>query len=885
MSILTPTQQPASSTSDQDPSTTMGPADELLDLQRHQLVTQLLSAMEEPETTSATSPIMDLSDAVYRFDPFSEEAAKYDSDKNDDLINQINWEDPSSFFENLNLPRPLSYPSADEVRKESYERSTKVLSAWESLSKIVERHEDRIQKRWRQKSQPKRRQVLLAIWPDVPKMHRPDFHAFKRGLREEARDSYLWPYINLEDLEKPRPLLLFLNARGRQHPRSFVHADFNAQDLGHGSGVVRSAFLNLHTMMFTGGTTPETYGRLIPWGESMDNEAMRWASNGQGFHPGFGLLALEIQQRLYEFLLECCYQLLHDIPRESLIADFPVLPELTVKDEGDWTSLTAIAGDAPYRLPASLDLQSLEDLVDAKYSAAEDHLLALREDPGYFADVVNHYREHRQEILRDTNGKLHPTLNPYPHTLFWNRVLQNVVAEAYLGLETWDSLRALLTNLRQLQSKYADRISPEKDLPKEFYDELVKVRYFLEQLTSGPVGQLKAAVPASPPLRSLFEREPQIPGTSKMRVSSRPHRTMTDAQSELLWILETLWGDSRILQLAGRKTLMDILDRLVQSDPKNRDLISSRVAIIVSDLSVLSECLYQIELYHPSAATFESGFAGRSEEIRKAYAAMVRGWEKFLIPFEGTRLGDIGAPEKDLFYYPVEKRRNKQNVELMQFAERNLDAFWAVVDRHIPVKRGITRRNATYLALSRISGKLQRTADWVEPAKKPSQKKPFDQNVADRQFELEYRSEKTTDSSAPTGPKKKQKARGKAAVSETPVEPEPGLPPQVDTQPTFHVDKRSLKVFPTLFFQPSQTAQPGEVARNDFLYAMGGTAFSVQKLYGSVWQFTPRNLDVERSIQFHEPHPVAKIPFQYARRIGRRLSRTYGWHGGMFPPV
>ena len=99
--------------------------------------------------------------------------------------------------------------------------------------------------------------------------------------------------------------------------------------------------------------------------------------------------------------------------------------------------------------------------------AAEDHLSALREDPGYFADVVNDDREHRQEILRDTNGTLHPTLNPHPHTLFWNRVLQNVVAEAYLALETWDSLRALLTNLRHLQSKYEDRISPEKDIQKE----------------------------------------------------------------------------------------------------------------------------------------------------------------------------------------------------------------------------------------------------------------------------------------------------------------------------------------------------------------------------------------------------------------------------------
>ncbi|KAH8429173.1 uncharacterized protein LDX57_006842 [Aspergillus melleus] len=210
----------------------------------------------------------------------------------------------------------------------------------------------------------------------------------------------------------------------------------------------------------------------------------------------------------------------------------------------------------------------------------------------------------------------------------------------------------------------------------------------------------------------------------------------------------------------------------------------------------------------------------------------------------------MGAPEKDLFYCPVEKRRNKLNIGLMRHAKPNLDAFWTAVDRHQPVKCGMTRRNATLFTLYRMPGKLQRTPEWVEPTKKP-------------------------------GPKKKHKARGQATVPETPVE-ERAPTPQVDTQPTFNFDKRSLKVFSTLFFQPSQTAQPGEVAWNDFLHAMSGTAFSVQKLYGSVWQFSPRNLDVERSIQFHEPHTISKIPFQYARRVGRRLNRTYGWHGGMF---
>lgn len=63
---------------------------------------------------------------------------------------------------------------------------------------------------------------------------------------------------------------------------------------------------------------------------------------------------------------------------------------------------------------------------------------------------------------------------------------------------------------------------------------------------------------------------------------------------------------------------------------------------------------------------------------------------------------------------------------------------------------------------------------------------------------------------------------------------------------------------------------------------MGATGFAPQKPYGCIWQFTPTKLDVERSIQFHEPHPNVKIRFAVARRMGRRLTRAYGWNSSMF---
>jgi hypothetical protein len=101
---------------------------------------------------------------------------------------------------------------------------------------------------------------------------------------------------------------------------------------------------------------------------------------------------------------------------------------------------------------------------------------------------------------------------------------------------------------------------------------------------------------------------------------------------------------------------------------------------------------------------------------------------------------------------------------------------------------------------------------------------------------------------------------------------------------TISLPKRAYKVFTTVFHNPSKEGQPGEIPWTDFLHAMRAMGFAPEKLYGSVWQFTPANqsMNIGRSIQFHEPHPEKKIPYRQAKRIGRRLNRAFGWSGEMF---
>lgn len=198
-------------------------------------------------------------------------------------------------FSDLNLPAPSSFPTPDEIRKESRQRSTDLLANWNLLKQTLERHEEVTQKRWMKKTKSARTAILTNAWPGIPPTHRPDFAALEKEgpqLKTQGtklRGSYLWPYINLEDLVRGKTLLLFLNSRGRNPPHLFSNADWEVARLGHVSGAEMPAFLNLHSMWLTGESV-ETYGRLVSWDE--DEDAMMKTMSGLVPQPGQGLMML-----------------------------------------------------------------------------------------------------------------------------------------------------------------------------------------------------------------------------------------------------------------------------------------------------------------------------------------------------------------------------------------------------------------------------------------------------------------------------------------------------------------------------------------------------------------------------------------------------------------
>ncbi|KAL8764002.1 MAG: hypothetical protein Q9184_000290 [Pyrenodesmia sp. 2 TL-2023] len=98
-----------------------------------------------------------------------------------------------------------------------------------------------------------------------------------------------------------------------------------------------------------------------------------------------------------------------------------------------------------------------------------------------------------------------------------------------------------------------------------------------------------------------------------------------------------------------------------------------------------------------------------------------------------------------------------------------------------------------------------------------------------------------------------------------------------EVRPLFRLDKRVYKVFSSIFRLFTKDGVPGEVPWSDFINAMVSIGFPVQSLDGSASVFSPADGSLSRSIIFHEPHPMSKIPYLVARWVGRRLNRTFGW--------
>lgn len=291
-----------------------------------------------------------------------------------------------------------------------------------------------------------------------------------------------------------------------------------------------------------------------------------------------------------------------------------------------------MAVEAPYRVPAQLDFRLVESLLAAGASAAEDHLWALREDPGYFCRTLLETKEHSRLMLKDLDGNDHPLLTHCREESLWARIIRFIVTEAYFELENISGLSSQAKKLASLQRQYADDISPSKDLPEEYLGAMLQFNHNLERSIDAQLAKLRCAAAASLPLRRFFARVPPPSPDSKIVVVPKPGIDMDKVEQQLIWLLRTLWENGDELLLAGLPVVMDELERLIQSETHAQDLLSSYIITVVGKLSILSQCYNEL-IFQPAPETGSLKLKSVPTILNRSIRSRRSQWPASQLPF------------------------------------------------------------------------------------------------------------------------------------------------------------------------------------------------------------------------------------------------------------
>lgn len=831
------------------------------------------------------------------------------------------------------------YSSPLIVELQAAPRRKQIYQNFIALGATLNRHESTIHKRWLKKTREQRRKILLAAWAahknsdndcgTFPTVHRPDFATFFEGLDrspgQSNRTAFLLPLLNQEDLVTPRRLLLLLQSRARLPPSTFAITDYENMQLGIRTLKLQGTAMTGHVFVFVGREFPafpaDKYYELVhrnnypgtfdtPEGE-VDSLFMSVQRMG-------GLLVLEAQDRLLSFLMGCVREILHDVPQELMSRTLcGLLPEertflaaasSSFDDAEENLSWSSLAADSHYRPPCEMDFAKLESLFAASRDDALDHIWSMREDPSYWTRRLLALKEHQPEIVQDSDGRQHPWFTSGREDILWRRLIVDEIERSYCTYERFVELRAQTAHLCALQ-RILPSFSTRDRLPQAYLAAIDRLASYLGDASHGPEDMVKRSFEPSPPMRQFFVRI-----SSRNVMDADPElRLKLDAQFDrsqrrLYWIISTM--RKQYAGLFRTNDLTDVLQHLIDTDSSAKAAVSDLMAASIADMGVILEGVRQVQLLHRWEIPLHKLRSTQTRSVSEEMKNWQKPWGRWKIALERNSqvLSKHGAPLGRRFHYPVEKRRTCENVNLLRKAEADLDLFWSKVDQAI----GPELLKGTALGrLMSTPRTLQRTAPWVEKLKPVSPNihssrasiaeellQPFSQVYLD----LQYRTERTIehDSSAEPSNTEKVKTRGTARSSIGTLWPEnydpnssslPISTTATSSVPQFPLDARALKTFRTLFYTPSATGTPGEVAWTDFLNALAAVGLTARKLYGSVWQFSPKAVGeasddsislAGRSIHFHEPHPSGKLAYCVARRYGRRLNRAYGLESTMF---
>ncbi|KAL8893943.1 MAG: hypothetical protein Q9192_004767 [Flavoplaca navasiana] len=427
----------------------------------------------------------------------------------------------------------------EQMRTLSYSTRRALFQAWSELRFIISQYESELCKGWLQMSSPQRKKLLAKVCPEMPETHRPDLASLREADRTESAIGTVsefamrFRYLNLQDLSKQGPLLWMLDSRSRNFPSVFSSTDWNFMRLGLKTKTIKPHYLRGYTMYLNGEWTENTYGRLVPW--EVDRTGILKYHRGIAPDPGMGLTILEIQRDLLLFLVRSSISILDEtlenaitksslesIPSSStahmlLQQDDRMSPKTSV---ADYQSPAIRVLEDPYHAPDAFDFRRTRALVDAKSREAQDILFLLREDPGFFREMI-------LEACTDTNEALVThKFEPSYHSLT-KEARHDAVALAltrlYQQASLWEIICRLFDDVIAKHKSLGDSIQPGELLPPPFMEAISLLEYCLDDVITGWIQRLSWFMCQTPAFKQFITHGP-VKGGPKGRYMTKLHK-------------------------------------------------------------------------------------------------------------------------------------------------------------------------------------------------------------------------------------------------------------------------------------------------------------------------------------------------------------------------
>ena len=470
------------------------------------------------------------------------------------------------FAKAVETDKTCQYNLRIDLQKKAPGLVSKIFDDWEALQAIVGAYSEVLSRRWSKKIVDKRKALLLEAWPAMPPAHRPDFDLLRRGLKgPKYRDMIMMPYINLEDLSTPRYLLQMLDSRTKMPPEHFAWSDSAPFQAAVRMQAVRDDPGFSEVMLLTEQKTRGSYGRLQSLENQAEIEDIIWT--GYGFQLGRGLTVLEIQARLYGFLLCMAKLLLHDFDLSSLTADSNI-PHTYRKTEQapepkEWLSIVEINTQTFYGLPQPFSLTNLRRLVVAKRDEAEDSFCTLREDPAFFQTHISLYQSQhivtQRKILRDETLGLVYKAGGGALKSAWVHVIHKTCRDVV----TWNSIATEISRLEMLRaSLHIDQRPLSKRLPPEYENAMGRFMCMMTFLWRLAVRDLGYVAASSPKLVDYFDFAHSIEhGFSTVQLKE----SLEDEWPPILHFLVDI-GREETSEFMGSMSMLEEMQRTVNSD-------------------------------------------------------------------------------------------------------------------------------------------------------------------------------------------------------------------------------------------------------------------------------------------------------------------------------